>query len=356
MFIDEVSLPAIQLLYHTSSGRLRTSSLCHGIAVQTVFVLGGHTMVPPSPLSKDPSIQQRQDIQLRNMFWLAYVVDKEIALRSGQPPIIHDEYCNLSLPPGYVEQYSDTASDGMNDAKAAVPKLPGDIRLSILKSKTCRILYSVEASHKSDVQLLRSIRELDEELENWRASIPGDFAPALSRTTRSENGDWGPFPGQCAGRNVRRIMLNLEYHHLMTIIHSASGRCMKPPGGTASETRVWGLQSSLELSVEASRATLTHLGAAADKFPAEAFWFLIFYPMSAQMTLFFNILRDPLYPEARRDVELLGSVGALIRIVSARQRLARHDAARVESLDRFIKELCRLGECAIARAQESPRT
>lgn len=78
--------------------------------------------------------------------------------------------------------------------------------------------------------------------------------------------------------------------------------------------------------------------------------------MSALMTLFFNILRDPLNKEAEKDIELLGSVGTLIRSVSARHSLESHDSARVEALDQFIKELCRLGECAIVRVQSNERS
>lgn len=247
--------------------------MCQGIAIRTVFSLGGHTIVPPSTSRKDPTIQDRRDIQLRNMFWLIYIIDKEIALRTGQPPIIHDEYCNLTLPYEYLEQQSAAMGADTHCHQSPMSLLPGDLRLSILKSKTCRVLYSVEASRKSDVELLRCIRELDEELENWRSSIPAEFAPALSTKYRHSN--WCPDNDQCMGRNVRRIMLNLEYHHLMTIIHSASGRCMKPMGGP-DETRV--LQSSLELSVEASRATLDHLSEATHNFPAEAFWLVRTFP------------------------------------------------------------------------------
>ena len=73
--------------------------------------------------------------------------------------------------------------------------------------------------------------------------------------------------------------------------------------------------------------------------------------MSAVVTLFFNILRDPLSQEARKDVDLLSSVGALTKAMSARQRLAFNEVVRVENLDQFIKELCRLGELAIDRAR-----
>lgn len=242
--------------------------MCHGIACRIIFVLGGHTAVA-SPPHREPTIRDRQILQLRNMFWLVYIIDKEISLRTGQPPILQDEFCDLSLPHDYLgPHYTRAATDAHEIGATTPPSLPGDIRLSILKSRTCRLLYSFDATRKSDVELLRSIRELDEELESWRTSIPSEFAPVLS--TKFKHSTWDLEKQGIVG-GMRQMMLNLEYHHLRTMIHSASGRCMKPLDGT-NQMRVSGLQSSLELSVEASRATLTHLSTATHKLPAEAFW------------------------------------------------------------------------------------
>lgn len=65
------------------------------------------------------------------------------------------------------------------------------------------------------------------------------------------------------------VELNLNYQYLIKVIHAASGRCMvggSGPGQVAS----FGVQSSLELSVEASRSTLIYLGAAANRLVGEA--------------------------------------------------------------------------------------
>ena len=240
------------------------------MACRIVFALGGHNIIAPRLRSGEPSIRERQVRLLRNLFWLVYVVDKEIALRTGQPLIIYDEFCDLTLPDGYTEQHSMAFFTNASDHKHGVPSFPGDITLSILKAKTCRVLYSVEASHKSDVELLRSIRELDEDLENWLTSVPERFAP--TRSAKNRRGCWGQGSNADQATNMRRTMLNLEYHHLMVIIHSAAGRCMKPALTNSTETRFVGLELSLQLSVEASRATLAHIGTAANEFPAEAFW------------------------------------------------------------------------------------
>jgi hypothetical protein len=151
-----------------------------------------------------------------------------------------------------------------------MPHLPGDPRLSHLKDKTSRLLYSAQAAKKSDAELLRDIRELDEELEAWRLSIPPDFRPALSITEKSKV----TLAGMQLPRSMRHITLHLEYHHLMTAIHRASGRCCGMSSENNSEDGEWkgGIQSSIALSLEASRSTIVYLRAAIDGLAGEAFW------------------------------------------------------------------------------------
>lgn len=231
-------------------------------------------MTASEPVSGQPSTSFRANRHLRTLFWLCYTIDKEIALRTGQPPFIADENCDLTLPPGYLEYRSrlclsrGSTPSSMSDDPSFHP-MPGDIRLSILKSKACRGLYSVEALKKSDTELLRDIRELDAEVEAWRVSVPPTFRPSLSISKNARLP-----PGLGLHENMERIMIHLEYHYLMAAIHRASGRCPSLPIENSSERDMLdvGVLSSLELSVEASRSTLFYLRAAVHELADEAFW------------------------------------------------------------------------------------
>lgn len=223
----------------------------------------------------EPSVQDREDRQLRALFWICYVFDKDMALRTGQPPIISDDFCDLTLPEWSDESRFVTNSPGRDRAgmprnnELEVPWFPGDLRLSLLKSKACRLLFSAPSLRQSDAELLRTIRELDEELESWRVSIPADFSPALSVSEKHAR----LVSDLDKSRGMLHIGLNLEYQYLMNVIHAASGRCMvdgSGPGQAAS----FGVQSSLELSVEASRSTLIYLSAAAKRLVGDAFWYV----------------------------------------------------------------------------------
>ena len=73
--------------------------------------------------------------------------------------------------------------------------------------------------------------------------------------------------------------------------------------------------------------------------------------MSAVLTLFCNILLNPLDSLAAGDLDLLSSVPALIRALPVRQ-LNVNEIMQIKHLDDFVAELGRLARCAVDRASE----
>ncbi|KAL7935569.1 fungal-specific transcription factor domain-containing protein [Trichoderma chlorosporum] len=345
-FVEDASLTTLQVvvmlfLHETLCGHLQAASMYHAIACRTVCVLGGHTNDPPQ--RSNLTLQEREEHQIRLLFWLCYLFDKDIALRSGQPPIISDDFCNLTLPQEYLRnRFTDQAFSAVSDSQT--PFLPSDLRLSLLKSKAVNTLYSASALRKSDAELLRTIRELDEDLENWRASIPTEYAPALSIRQHVKLSDTLNL-----NTSMLHIELHLDYHYLLNMIHCASGRCVVDWSESGREM-IFGLQSSLDLSVEASRSTLIYLSEAAPRLAGEAFWVFIFYPVSALMSIFFNLLRNPQNEYADHDIGLLASATKVIRSMPM-HRITTHELEYLSKMDAFIKELGRLAQAAIAKAR-----
>src|SRR4051812_33958718 len=107
-----------------------------------MFTLGANTIVVP-PWSSLAGHDWRVKNQLHKLFWMVYCNDKEISLRTGQPPSINDDDCDLTLPQGYLDfKYVDDMPEFehllLDDT--AAPLLPGDVRLDILKSRTYTLL------------------------------------------------------------------------------------------------------------------------------------------------------------------------------------------------------------------------
>lgn len=254
------------MIWKAHGGNVAAASVYHAVACRIVFALGGHTRVPLLPKDRELNIQERHDHHLRSIFWLCYIFDKEAALRTTQPPIIGDEYCDLTLPEGYFEHIYGARRNTYELHEIPMPWLISDLRLVQIQSRVAKELYSVASSKMSDAELLLTIRELDEELECWRLSIPTDFAPSLAIRKGAKLNEHLGHSG-----NMLQIELHLAYHRLLSIIHCASGRCAGDPSNATSATN-FGLQSSLDLSVEASRSTLIFLSIAVHRLLGEAFW------------------------------------------------------------------------------------
>ncbi|KAI0120592.1 fungal-specific transcription factor [Xylariales sp. AK1849] len=326
-------------MFHLFSGKFQTAAMFHSMSCRIVFILGGHTH-PVDPAAHVPADEtdhsSRVKSHLRKCFWLCYIFDKDISLRTGHPPAIDDQHCDLTFPKGY--QFGIMRVDN-----GSTPFLPCDLKLSIIKSKSSKLLYSAEALLKSDAELLRDIRELDHELEIWRLSIDPRFRPTLS----FRSGDLH-LASSIAKTDMMHVMItHFEYHYLMATIHQATGRCRAWANGKSGEME--GVSSSLTLSVEASRSTLVYLRAAVPFLFGECFWIVLFYPMSAVLTVFCNLLLNPLCSRAQEDLELLKVTPELIKAIRIR-RLTPREAIHMTMIEDFVAELTRLGACAITKA------
>lgn len=200
------------------------------------------------------------------------MLDKDISLRSGNPPLLTEGYCDLTAPDNLLHYYDylpglDNFHDATDKAyEHLTPHLPGDIRLSHLKEKVCRQLFSAQAMRYNDDQLLLHIRKLDDEIECWRLSIPNGFRPALfvSQKTFSNSLEEG------IPHIIRRMSLQLEYHHLMTVVHTTVRKCI-PDAVDVIEDLHAVVHSSFDISLVASRSTLSCLKALVSIIAEQAF-------------------------------------------------------------------------------------
>lgn len=120
-----------------------------------------------------------EDEQRRRVFWIAYMVDKDICLRSGRPPCLDDDDINVELP-------SENPADGIGciplapvsaDSGRTVNMLRMSCEFAQIQSRVWKELYSVRAGQQSDGELLNTIGDLDAALEHWKDRIPIDIRP-----------------------------------------------------------------------------------------------------------------------------------------------------------------------------------
>lgn len=215
-----------------------------------VCALGGHINIPSQ--ANRPNASKREGYLLRRLFWLCYASDKDMSLRSGQSPMLTEENCDLTP----LEKYHD---DG-NASHAALPALsPHHLHLCVLKEKVYRELFSYRATKMTDAAFLLRIRQMDDEVEAWRLSIPPEARPSLSINPR-ETASNAPVHG---AEHSLWIYLQLEYHYMMATIHTAVRRCGADSitDGDIPDDLHSAIHSSCDISLEASRSTLNFMAA-----------------------------------------------------------------------------------------------
>ncbi|KAJ6014176.1 transcriptional regulator family: Fungal Specific TF [Penicillium herquei] len=330
--LEGVQAVTMMTLYEVSSGNMRATNYFGSIAARLLFMLGGNLLSGGAYSLRERG--HRIQNHLRNLFWICYTMDKDVSLRTGQPPTIADENCDLTLPPGYVDHaFLDPEDTSLSSSQ---PSFPFDLRLSIIKSRTHSALYSVSAMQKSDADLLKSIRELDFELEEWRMSIPLQWRPTMSFSPEASD----------PKVSMHSVMLRLNYYFCISLIHSASSRCKAWREGSG---MLEGINTSLALSVEASRSTLCYLEAAEHVLVEGVFWTLVFYPMSALLSIFCSILSNPLDPRSRDDLDRLQMATKMMERIFPR-KLPNNEVVHLRMVADFVIELKRLAECAIDKA------
>lgn len=257
------------------SGNWQDASFYHSIACRTVCALGYHTCLPPDHDTTTPSLDQRRSCHGRMIFWLCYTSDKDLSLHAGVPPLLIDEFCDLTLPQDCLSNRIGLASltpafDADQTSHACtIPPFPRDIRLGQIKERVCRLLYSPQTFKNFDSQVLLNIRHLDDQIDNWRLSIPSPQRPALISSSFFNSLGSG-------AKDMRYVYLQLEYLYLMVVIHMTVRRfrAASTDISNIAEDRHRLIHSSVDISLEASRSIFGCLKAMINALSEEAFWYV----------------------------------------------------------------------------------
>ncbi|OCK96048.1 uncharacterized protein K441DRAFT_554358 [Cenococcum geophilum 1.58] len=250
-----------------------------------------------------PEIEQR-----KRVFWIAYMLDRDICLRSGRPPIQDDDDMNVDLP---SEDPPDNIGNiPLADGKGKVNLFRLFCTFACIESKVYKQLYSVKASKQSDGELLNTIGELDSELEAWKDGIPVDFRPEHE------------IQASHTPLILHIVVLHFAYYNCLTTIHRMSVH----HGYWTSRLSNFAIQglnarplnprvfSSAALCVQAARASI-HLIRYIPKGDYACVWLIIYYPVSALVTLFANILQNPQDSRARSDLKLMNLVVSFLGLL-----------------------------------------
>ncbi|KAI5461332.1 fungal-specific transcription factor domain-containing protein [Mariannaea sp. PMI_226] len=239
--------------------------------------------------------------QRKRVFWIAYMLDKDLCLRSGRPPAQDDDDMNVELPE--ADPADNIGNIPLADGKGKMNLFRVMCEVAIIESEVYKRLYSVQASKQSDGDLLNTIGELDQKLEAWKDSIPIDFRPEHD------------IKASHTPLILHVVMVHFTYYNCLTTIHRMSihhgywtsrlsNYAIQGLNSKPLNPRVF---SSAVICTSAARASINLLRYV----PQGDFacvWMILYFPVSALVTLFGNILQNPLDPRAKADNRSMDTV------------------------------------------------
>ncbi|KAM3419034.1 hypothetical protein BST61_g4989 [Cercospora zeina] len=282
--------------------------------------------------------------QRTRVFWIAYLLDKDLCLRSGRPPVQDDDDMNVDLP-------SEKPPDNVGNVPLKDGTTMNLFRLMCqfaqIQSRVYKQLYSVKASRQSDGELLNTIGELDAALEEWKDGIPIDFRPEHEiKATHTP-------------LILHIVVLHFAYYNCLTTIHRMS---VHHGYWTSrlSDYAVQGLNArplnprvfmSAALCVNAARTSIGLIRYIPQGDYA-CVWLILYYPVSSLVTLFANILQNPQDARARTDLKLMSSVVSFLTMLERDVSEANGNVRRMLAV---CAEFERIARVALDKAEREMR-
>jgi hypothetical protein len=187
-------------IYMQGSSDMRTMSVLLCAAARLSWTLGLHQKEFCSVL--DPVAANRH----RRAFWIAYILDKSVSVKTGLPSIFDDDAISLDYPDLIVSgSLTDGNVPGTSVSASSVFRLQAE--LAMIEFGIEKRLYSASASRQNVHQLLAVVAELDNQLENWKAKLPSSFQP--------DHSIWSTTP--TAREPI--ILLHFSYYRALSEIH-----------------------------------------------------------------------------------------------------------------------------------------
>ncbi|OBT41934.1 hypothetical protein VE00_07468 [Pseudogymnoascus sp. WSF 3629] len=272
-----------------------------GMAARLAQAIGLHRRLDGYGL-KAREIEQR-----RNVFWIVFGLEKGISIRSGRPSVFSDDDIGVELPPKTVHAYKDLSS-----ADSVLGSYRCVATIALLESRVYTKLYSARSHTKSDLERLKWVSSLDRELQQWRDELPIEIRPEK--------------PIKCHSKHLMDvIMIHFAYYNCLVAIHRGSSHhgswiySDKPT--TVRDARNIGLSprvfesSTICLTAARQIIGLLHYYENCDQTDVHNLGIVTlcnYYPLTASLTLFANILQNPSAPSATTDLALMHRVTRIL--------------------------------------------
>ncbi|KAL4885008.1 fungal-specific transcription factor domain-containing protein [Aspergillus karnatakaensis] len=259
---------------------------------------------------EDDAALTSEDIKhRRNIFWIAYCLDREISLRFGKPPTQSDDDMCIDLP---IELMTEVNREMPSlNRHGGFDSFRAQCRLATIKGRLYRDLYSATARDRTLSEILTSVGALDEMLQKWREDLPLEYQPAMQGAPH--------FPSSSI--SVTLLFLHYSYFDCIISMHrliashgiQSTEDLLKRKDlniltSTAYDPKVF---ASGSLCASAARASI-RLMRYMPEGHISLVGILLHYPMIALRTLSSTIVQNPLEASRLTDMKLMDQVEALL--------------------------------------------
>ncbi|KAJ5163086.1 Transcription factor [Penicillium coprophilum] len=286
---DLLSIQALLSMFGKSFFLRGNSGTQSALPLITAAMRSGHRMGLHRDIAR-PELSPAEQEERRRVFWVAFVIDQSTCLRLGNAPSQHQDDFDVPLP-------EELESDKHGETASNIPFFRQLCRMALIKSHIYSRLYSATALTKPPVEIYRTVKELDAELEEWKGENPSLTEPDMKHTERDFLFDFASiglhFVYQNALIMIHRVPIFLNY---MITASKESEKVVAISKAHASK--------SSAISSQAARDTLKVV----NNMPWGDIawtWSLLYYVFLAASTLFSGILRNTRHSKARADLQSL---------------------------------------------------
>ncbi|KAF4342066.1 transcriptional activator Mut3p [Fusarium beomiforme] len=157
----------VMLLQATSD--LKPASALIPIALRLAHGLGLHTRSPSEHISASEALERDR------VFWIAYLLDRDIAMRTKLPPIQNHKDISINWP-------SATPSDGTGllytaDGTASFNFFLSRIQLAHIQGEVYETMLSMSPTASDVYVRLENMARIHQMLDDWASRIPSEFSP-----------------------------------------------------------------------------------------------------------------------------------------------------------------------------------
>ncbi|KAK4248805.1 activator of stress genes 1 [Corynascus novoguineensis] len=243
----------------------RTTAHLVSMAIRMQLLVGLHIeTISESILSTD------EEENRARLFWAAYMLDMEMSLNTGHPPVHANQNIAVALP--------DHSRLGDGNQRDTVFRFRSE--LARIQQRVSTLLTTPNEPY---------ILDLESELEAWSLRLPLEIRPNWPDDPRSFRTD--------QAMDVSVAMLHFAYYNsLSTACWESSSQAIESLERRTSRHK--------SVARAAARATISTLS----RFPTHTFaelWKALYYPVSASIVLLAVVCKEPAHSQAPDDLALL---------------------------------------------------